>query len=50
MQKRFEEAGLPCLVLDGDGVDPAHGGEGQTATRMGAFVEMLEKRKEQQEH
>lgn len=49
-KKRFEEAGLPYLVLDGDGVDPAHGGEGQTATRMGAFVEMLEKRKEQQEH
>lgn len=40
-KRRFEEAGLPCLVLDGDGCDRSHGGEGQMATRMEAFVEML---------
>ena len=45
-KKRFEEAGIPCLVLDGDGCDRSHGGEGQLATRMGAFVEMLEREKE----
>lgn len=45
-KKRFQEAGIPCLVLDGDGVDRAHGGEGQTATRLGAFIEMLEDRNE----
>ena len=28
-------------VLDGDGCDRSHGGEGQLATRMDAFVEML---------
>lgn len=41
-KKRFEEAGIPLLVLDGDAVDRSHGGEGQTATRLGAFLEMLQ--------
>lgn len=40
-KRRFEDAGIPCLVLDGDGCDHSHGGEGQLATRMEAFVEML---------
>ena len=40
-KERFEAAGIPCLVLDGDGCDRSHGGEGQMATRMEAFVEML---------
>lgn len=41
-KKKFEEAGLPLLILDGDGCDRSHGGEGQTSTRLGAFLEMLE--------
>ncbi len=40
-KKRFEEAGLPLLILDGDGCDRSYGGEGQTSTRLGAFLEML---------
>ena len=40
-KKCFEEAGLPTLILDGDGCDRSHGGEGQTSTRLGAFLEML---------
>lgn len=40
-KRKFEEAGLPFLILDGDGVDSAHGGEGQTSTRLDAFLEML---------
>lgn len=40
-KQRFESAGIPCLVLDGDGCDRSHGGEGQLATRMEALVEML---------
>ncbi|MCD7708270.1 MAG: 2-hydroxyacyl-CoA dehydratase family protein, partial [Clostridiales bacterium] len=40
-KKKFEEAGIPLLILDGDGTDRSHGGEGQTATRIGAFLEML---------
>ncbi len=41
-KKKFEEQGIPLLILDGDGCDRSHGGEGQTATRLGAFLEMLE--------
>lgn len=41
-KKKFEEAGIPCLILDGDGCDRSHGGEGQMATRLEAFIEMLE--------
>jgi len=41
-KKMFEEAGIPLLVLDGDGCDHSHGGEGQTATRLEAFLELLE--------
>ena len=40
-KKKFEEVGLPLLILDGDGCDRSHGGEGQTSTRLGAFLEML---------
>ncbi len=40
-KKKFEDAGIPMLILDGDGCDRSHGGEGQTATRLGAFLEML---------
>ena len=41
-KKKFEEQGIPLLILDGDGCDRSHGGEGQTATRLGAFLEMLQ--------
>ncbi|MDO5345564.1 MAG: 2-hydroxyacyl-CoA dehydratase family protein [Lachnospiraceae bacterium] len=41
-KKKFEEAGLPLLILNGDGCDRSHGGEGQTSTRLEAFLEMLE--------
>lgn len=41
-KRQFEKAGLPCLVLDGDACDRSFGGEGQLATRLNAFLEMLE--------
>mgnify|MGYP005760745059 FL=1 len=44
-KETFEGAGIPCLVLDGDGCDRSHGGEGQLATRMEAFVELLKQGK-----
>ena len=44
-KEQFERAGYPCLILDGDGCDRSHGGEGQLATRMEAFLEMLEQEK-----
>ena len=40
-KERMEGAGIPTLVLDGDGCDRSHGGEGQMGTRLEAFVEML---------
>lgn len=40
-KKKFEEQGIPLLILDSDGCDRSHGGEGQLATRLGAFLEML---------
>lgn len=41
-KKKFEEAGMPLLILDNDGCDRSQGGEGQMATRLEAFLEMLE--------
>ena len=37
----FEEAGLPTLVLDGDGCDSRNVADGQMVTRMNAFIEQL---------
>ncbi len=41
-KQALEEAGLPTLLLDGDSCDRGFGGEGQAATRMEAFLEVLE--------
>ena len=38
------DAGFPTLLLDGDGCDTRNVQEGQTATRIGAFLEQLEGR------
>ena len=38
----FEAAGLPTLVLDGDGCDSRNIADGQMATRVSAFLEQLE--------
>ena len=37
----LEDAGVPCLVLDGDGVYAANRSDGQTATRLDACLELL---------
>lgn len=41
IKQRLEQAGLSCLVLDGDGCNRANASDGQTATRLNAFLEML---------
>lgn len=41
----LEENGLPTLVLDGDGCNPQNVNDGQTVTRIEAFLELLENRK-----
>ena len=40
-KKKFEEAGIPMLLLDGDGCDRSHGGEGQTSIKTRSILEML---------
>ncbi len=45
----IEVAGYPCLVLDGDGCDRVNTSEGQVATRLNAFLELLEARRAQEE-
>lgn len=46
IKSSLEEAGLPTMILDGDGCNPANTSDGQVSTRLQAFMEMLEKGKE----
>ena len=45
IKSSLEEAGLPTMILDGDGCNPANTSDGQVSTRLQAFIEMLEKSK-----
>lgn len=36
------------MILDGDGCNPANTSDGQVSTRLQAFMEMLQKNKEEQ--
>ena len=38
----FEENGIPALILDGDGCDRRNVSDGQSMTRIQAFIEILE--------
>ena len=44
IKSSLENKGLPVLVLDGDACDPANSNDGQTATRIEAFLELLEEK------
>ena len=41
-KEELEEAGFPTLILNGDGCDENNSSNGQVATRLEAFMEMLE--------
>ena len=41
MKSAFDEAGIPLLILDGDGIDKRNDAPGQIKTRAEAFFEML---------
>ena len=45
IEKALTDAGIPTLVLNGDGVDRRNNSDGQLKTRIGAFLEMLEERR-----
>lgn len=47
IKSSLEAAGLPTMILDGDGCNPANTSDGQVSTRLQAFMEMLEKGKEE---
>ena len=40
-KRRFEEEGIPVLILNGDSIDRTGGGSEQAGTRLEAFLEML---------
>lgn len=49
-KEKFEAAGFPTLVIDGDGCEKSKEGDGQLSTRIGAFMEMLESGKPGERH
>lgn len=42
LKTTLEENGFPTLIINGDGCDRRNTSDGQTATRLNAFLEMLE--------
>ncbi|MGN0708841.1 MAG: 2-hydroxyacyl-CoA dehydratase subunit D, partial [Anaerovoracaceae bacterium] len=44
-KKALEDAGYPALILNGDGCDESNSSDGQVATRLNAFMEMLREEK-----
>ena len=49
IKSSLEKAGVPTMILDGDGCNPANTSDGQVSTRLQAFVEMLEEGKEEKD-
>ena len=45
IKSSLEAAGLPTMILDGDGCNPANTSDGQASTGLQAYVEMLEEGK-----
>ena len=41
IKESLEEAGIPTMILDGDGCNPANSSDGQISTRLQAYMEML---------
>lgn len=41
IKRELENDGIPTMVLDGDGCNPANTSDGQVPTRLQAFMEML---------
>lgn len=49
LDDKLKEKGIPILNLDGDCMDIRHQSEGQTKTRLDAFMELLETKYKKQE-
>ena len=46
LKDALEENGFPTLILNGDGCDEDNSSDGQVSTRLNAFIEMLEERRQ----
>ncbi len=47
LKEKMQEAGVPFLIIDGDGMDRRNSHDGQIKTRFEAFLEIIEQQKEQ---
>lgn len=47
IKSSLESDGIPTMILDGDGCNPANTSDGQVSTRLQAFIEMLKENKEE---
>ena len=45
IKNSLEASGLPTIILDGDGCNPANTSDGQVSTRIQAYMEMLKEAK-----
>ena len=43
IEEALTDAGFPTIIINGDGVDRLNSPDGQMKTRVGAFLEMIEK-------
>lgn len=43
LKDALKDAGFPVLLLDGDGIDRRNGHDGQTRTRLEAFLELMQR-------
>lgn len=48
IKSSLENAGIPTMILDGDGCNPANTSDGQVSTRLQAYMEMLQQNKKQE--
>ena len=47
IKSSLENVGIPTMILDGDGCNPANTSDGQVSTRLQAYAEMLKQNKEE---
>ncbi|HJC88960.1 MAG TPA: 2-hydroxyacyl-CoA dehydratase family protein, partial [Candidatus Eisenbergiella intestinigallinarum] len=45
LKEKMQEKRIPTLILDGDGIDKRNSHDGQIKTRLEAFLEMLDEKK-----
>ena len=46
LKEKMQQKQIPTLILDGDGIDKRNSHDGQIKTRLEAFLEMLDEKKD----